>query len=107
MRSLGLLALLGCGHHVPNGESPDALPPTPDAANGPRVTVERITDEHRAIPGVMFGDWGPHLGHLVHTDVPLWIDDLCSPAVGGDCDVDHDRRIGVFRRDSEGWRQIQ
>lgn len=82
---------------------PDA---PPDAAGGFHVNVSQITDQHRAIPGVMFGGWGPHLGHLVQVDdTSYWVDDLCDRAIPGDCDVNTNRRVGVFRR-GDGWQQL-
>lgn len=61
----------------------------------------------------MFGGWGPHLGHLVRASRPdgsgtdlYWVDDLCSQQVPGDCDVLHNRRIGIFRREPSGWRKL-
>ncbi|MFN0253750.1 MAG: hypothetical protein ACKV2T_43175 [Kofleriaceae bacterium] len=78
-----------------------------DAAVGWTVHVTPITDEHRAIPGVMFGGWGPHLGHLVQTqDASYWVDDVCSRAVLGDCNVDVNRRVGVFRHAQGGWQRV-
>jgi hypothetical protein len=56
-----------------------------------------ITSEHRAIPGVMFGGWGPHLGHLVRVTSGLyWVDDACAP---GSCDVNRDSRLDYWRID--------
>jgi hypothetical protein len=86
-----------------------------DAAAGdaPGVTtawvaeVSPITDQHRAIPGVMFGGWGPHLGHLVQAaGATYWVDDLCTRTVPGDCDVNVNRRVGVFRHEPDGWQQL-
>lgn len=114
MRRLGLLLLAatGCGDDAP--AAPDAVVPVPvdaevhDAAP-PSLQLEPVTSEHRAIPGVMFGGWGPHLGHLVQAPragggtATYWVDDLCSPQIAGDCNVDINRRVGVFRRDAETW----
>ena len=84
-----LVACLVACSHPSGGVDIDApgVEPMVDGAATHRATVERITGEHRAIPGAMFGGWGPHLGHLVHASRPLWVDDLCSPNVAGDCDV--------------------
>jgi hypothetical protein len=105
IRPVAFVLVAACAHHVqsePGGGDPgvDATSPA-----SPTVTIERITDEHRAVPGAMFGGWGPHLGHLIHGATSLWIDDLCSPAVPGDCDVNIDRRVGVFELVDGGWRQ--
>lgn len=70
------------------------------------MRTEVITDEHRAVPGVAFGGWGPHLGHLLRTDDALfWVDDVCRQDVAGDCDVYVNRRVGVFRR-GEAWERV-
>ncbi len=72
-----------------------------------RVTVDLITDQHRFVPGAMFGGWGPHLGHLVRARGELhWVDDLCDPRAAGDCDVNVNRRVGVHRRAPTGWEVI-
>jgi hypothetical protein len=85
---------------------------TGDDDTGVEVTLEVVTEEHRYVPGYMFGGWGPHLGHLVRaenaqggTDL-FWSDDLCSQSTPGDCDVYVNRRVGVFRRDPKGWTQV-
>lgn len=71
------------------------------------ATVSTITEDHRAIPGVMFGGWGPHLGHLVQAaGDTYWIDDLCTRTMPGDCDVNVNRRVGVFRNGVYGWKQL-
>ena len=82
--------------------------PVTDAGPMPlRVTVDLITDQHRFVPGAMFGGWGPHLGHLVRAGGALhWVDDLCDPAAAGDCDVNVNRRVGVHRRAATGWEVI-
>ncbi len=89
-------------------DSPSTDADDEDAAPMPiRITVERVTEQHRVVPGAMFGGWGPHLGHLVRVaDQLYWVDDLCDPIVAGDCDVNVNRRVGVFRRDFTGWTQI-
>lgn len=84
--------------------APDA---PPDSSIVWRAEVSPITDQHRAIPGVMFGGWGPHLGHLVQLDATTyWVDDLCDRALPGDCNVDVNRRVGVFRRADDGWQRL-
>ena len=97
------------------GEARDG-DPDGDAEDGGSplaVTTEVVTREHRFVPGAMFGGWGPHLGHLLRTDRAgsgetdlYWVDDLCSQDVAGDCDVHVNRRVGVFRRESDGWRSV-
>lgn len=110
---LGLLAcvvLIACADRHPPADLEDASPVSdgqPAEPGAPLVTVERITGEHRAIPSVMFGGWGPHLGHLLRVgDATLWVDDLCTPTTAGDCNVDINRRVGVFRRDPTGWTSL-
>jgi hypothetical protein len=73
----------------------------------PEPVIETISERHRAIPGQMFGGWGPHLGHLVRAAASdgsgetLWfVDDYCAP---GACDVLHDHTLGYFERTGEGW----
>jgi hypothetical protein len=39
-------------------------------SNG-KFRTQVITEEHRSVPGAMFGGWGPHLGHMVRVSVPL------------------------------------
>jgi hypothetical protein len=102
VRPVAFVLLTACAHHV-QSEPGDPLADAPSHA--PTVTIQRITDEHRAVPGAMFGGWGPHLGHLVHGATSLWIDDLCSPATPGDCDVNVDRRVGVFELADGSWHQ--
>ncbi len=71
------------------------------------MTSTRVTDEHRFVPGAMFGGWGPHLGHLMRVDdVLYWVDDVCDQDVAGDCDVLRNRRVGVFRRRGESFERI-
>ena len=56
-----------------------------------------ITSEHRAIPGAMFGGWGPHLGHLVRLTSGLyWVDDACAV---GSCDVNTNARVDYWKID--------
>jgi len=89
----------------------DAAPDTPPSSDsGPpalRVLTELMTDQHRFVPGAMFGGWGPHLGHLVRTRGELyWVDDLCDQTRAGDCDVNVNRRVGIFRREPTGWTRV-
>lgn len=76
---------------------PPALPP-------PAAVAETavITTAHRAIPGAMFGGWGPHLGHLVRTaeDRLFFADDACEP---GSCDVDVNQRLDVHELVGDAW----
>ena len=93
---------------APSADTPVIDAYEPDIGPMPvRITVERVTDQHRVVPGAMFGGWGPHLGHLVRAAGDLyWVDDVCDPSVENDCDVNVNRRVGVFRRDPTGWVQI-
>jgi hypothetical protein len=62
-----------------------------------RTTV--LTREHRAVPGAMFGGWGPHLGHMVRVQADLyWVDDACAP---GTCDVNVDARVDYWKIDGD------
>ncbi len=109
------LALVGCHAAAPattlgdgaiDGPTTttDAVGSGSDAAVGPTFQVEVITDDHRAIPNVMFGGWGPHLGHLLRAAGALyWVDDVCTQAT---CDVNHDLAVGVFRRDGAQWTDL-
>jgi hypothetical protein len=119
MRVLAVVGLFACGDSVSSRsdaalEAFDAA--VVDASVDARletVVVEMITDEHRAVPGMMFGGWGPHLGHLVRApragggEATYWVDDLCSRNLAGDCDVNVNRRVGVFRRDATGWTRLE
>jgi hypothetical protein len=74
----------------------------------PRTTTAIIHSEHRAVPGQMFGGWGPHLGHLVRRALAsgdeLWFaDDACAP---GTCSVDHDERVDYLRLGEDGWELV-
>lgn len=71
----------------------------------PVVTTHVITTAHRAVPGKMFGGWGPHLGHLVRRpNGELWfVDDACDAATP--CDVDVNGRIDAFRLGAAGWER--
>jgi hypothetical protein len=75
----------------------------------PVVTTRVITQAHRAVPGKMFGGWGPHLGHLVRRPGgELWfVDDACdaAPAQGTPCDVDRNGRLDAFRLGPGGWER--
>lgn len=75
----------------------------------PVVTTRVITRAHRAVPGKMFGGWGPHLGHLVRrAGGELWfVDDACdaAPAQGTPCDVDRNGRLDAFRLGPAGWER--
>ena len=77
-----------------------------DAASpAPVVTTRVITTSHRAVPGKMFGGWGPHLGHLVRRPGgELWfVDDACDAATP--CDVDKNGRLDAFRLGAAGWER--
>lgn len=106
-----LLAACGTDHAPVTAEgavdaAADGLGST-DAMVGWTTRITPITDHHRAIPGVMFGGWGPHLGHLVQVDATsYWVDDLCDRGIPGDCNVDINRRVGVFRNTGEAWQQL-
>lgn len=64
-----------------------------------RFRTRILTEAHRAIPGKMFGGWGPHLGHLVRTAGSLyWVDDACA---AGSCDVNVDARIDYWKVDAD------
>jgi len=78
----------------------------------PIVSTAVITNRHRFIDGVMFGGWGPHLGHLVRSAASqgggdtLWlVDDYCAQPgdSGAGCDVQHDHTIGYFELTPSGW----
>lgn len=85
-----------------------------DGGSPVSLRMTRITAQHRYVPGFMFGGWGPHLGHLVRgpaisgsgTDL-YWVDDLCDQTVAGDCDVNVNRRIGIFRLAATAWEQVE
>ncbi len=90
----------------PNG----ATEPPPSAAI--TTTTSVIHKEHRAIPGVMFGGWGPHLGHLVRQasadgkSSTLWfVDDACAPA---SCNVNVNQRLDYLRfvDANKGWEKV-
>lgn len=76
-------------------------------ALAPTVTTHVITTTHRAIPGVMFGGWGPHLGHLVRRpNGELWfVDDACDAKGASVCDVNVNRRLDAFRLTATGWEK--
>ena len=71
------------------------------------VTTSIITTTHRAVPGKMFGGWGPHLGHLVRRPGgELWfVDDACEPSGATACDVNVNRRIDAHRLGAAGWER--
>lgn len=77
------------------------------AAQAPKVTTRIITTTHRAIPGVMFGGWGPHLGHLVRrANGELWfVDDACDPTGPDACNVNVNRRVDALRLTATGWEK--
>lgn len=74
-------------------------------APAPVVTTRVITTSHRAVPGKMFGGWGPHLGHLVRRpNGELWfVDDACDAATP--CDVNVNGRFDAFRLGPSGWER--
>jgi hypothetical protein len=125
------IALSGCAAHDSHGETPPGATgesgdagaasvldsATAGATGGgpsdgaptstPTFTVELITEQHRYVPGLMFGGWGPHLGHMAAVGTDLyWVDDLCQQNVPRDCDVNVDRRLGYFLRTSAGWTRV-
>ncbi len=60
-----------------------------------RFRTQVITEEHRSVPGKMFGGWGPHLGHMVRVGAALYfVDDACAP---GSCDVNVDARLDYWK----------
>jgi hypothetical protein len=75
------------------------------------VEVRVIHQAHRAIPGAMFGGWGPHLGHLVRrgpaADAPdgeqWFVDDACAP---GACDVNRNTRLDYLRLRGNTWERV-
>lgn len=105
------ILLVACGTDRttvdPAADAPIAIPEDASLGEAPWVArVSELTNQHRAIPGVMFGGWGPHLGHLVQTsDATYWVDDVCSPSTPGDCNVDINRRVGIFRH-GDTWEQV-
>lgn len=133
VRGLFLSALLACGRDEVSaeladggapardggGSAPDASvsPVAPDAsvspdAAAPGIATAVITTRHRAIPGKMFGGWGPHLGHLVRrvtaSGTELWfVDDACDPSgtITTPCDVDVNGRVDAFRLGVAGWER--
>lgn len=77
----------------------------------PVVTARVVTDQHRFVPGAMFGGWGPHLGHLVRAGGELFfVDDVCSQQASASdlppCDVNDDHSIGVHRLTGDGWVRV-
>lgn len=86
----------------------DALTPEGGSPSAPRVLHTVITGTHRAIPGQMFGGWGPHLGHLVRrAGGELWfVDDACEATGPTACDVNVNRRVDAFSFD-EGARTFR
>jgi hypothetical protein len=79
---------------------PDSVPP--------RFENRIVHLAHRAIPNVMFGGWGPHLGHLLQRRTPsgseTWfIDDACEV---GTCDVLRNRRLDYFKLGSAGFQKV-
>ncbi len=110
---------LGCGcHATEHGTTTDGPAATADAASttsdggGTTVQIEVVTDEHRTVPNVMFGGWGPHLGHLMRvaqsdgTSALYWVDDVCSQTQAPICADNHDFAVGVFRRDGAQWTDL-
>lgn len=93
------------GAAPPNDASADAAPTDGASPSAPRVLHTVITGTHRAIPGQMFGGWGPHLGHLVRrAGGELWfVDDACEATGPTACDVNVNRRVDAFSFD-EGTR---
>ncbi len=95
------------------GSSTDVTSPGIDSGADANTSTEAgawsfrtsiITEEHRAIPGVMFGGWGPHLGHLVRTAKALyWVDDACAV---GNCNVDADTRLDYWRIDANAVTRV-
>ncbi|AKU98306.1 hypothetical protein AKJ09_04970 [Labilithrix luteola] len=84
-----------------DGEAGTTTPPSMT------VTTRIITTTHRAIPGKMFGGWGPHLGHLVRRPGgELWfVDDACEGSGADTCDVNVNRRVDAFRLGAAGWEK--
>ncbi len=69
------------------------------------VSVQLLHAQHRAIPGGMFGGWGPHLGHLLCADSgALWfVDDACA---AGQCPVLINQRVDYLRLEVGEWKRI-
>lgn len=91
---------------APDAAVTDAGAVATDAAPGaPVVTSVVLTTSHRAVPGKMFGGWGPHLGHLVRRPGgELWfVDDACDASTP--CDVDKNGRLDAFRLGAAGWER--
>ncbi len=117
-----LVMLAACGDGAagdPDGAADDDAGAGDDAdadddadAHVASATLTPIFDDHRYVPGAMFGGWGPHLGHLVElgageTRALHWIDDHCDQAVAGDCNVNVDRRLAVLRKDGAAWTAVR
>lgn len=90
----------------PPSAPPTDLTPVPVAE--PTTVVRVLHQEHRAIPGVMFGGWGPHLGHLMRRKVNdketlYFVDDACAP---GACNVNVNQRVDYLRLGEAGWEKI-
>jgi hypothetical protein len=117
MWSWVMVALAGCGGIDAGepfggsdpGEAARGVIPEPavaaPGASAPVVTTQVLHAQHRAIPGGMFGGWGPHLGHLVRLGSgALWfVDDACAP---GQCAVLVNQRVDYLRLDAGGWKRI-
>ncbi len=96
------------------GGAPDAHPNEAGSADSslglPQVRFETATIHraHRAIPNVMFGGWGPHLGHLVQHrtssgDETWFVDDSCEV---GKCDVNRNTRLDYFKLGTAGFQKV-
>jgi hypothetical protein len=80
-----------------------------DASPAPRIVVTPITTSHRAIPGQMFGGWGPHLGHLVRASGGelFFVDDACEAQGPTACDVNRNTRLDAWAFDeaTRTWKK--
>jgi hypothetical protein len=109
------LPLPGRGEPAPAPPAPlNPISDVPATVPGPpptAVDVSVIYDQHRAVPGAMFGGWGPHLGHLLRrangaTDETWFADDACIRNVS--CNVNQNIRVDLHRRDrgKRDWQRV-
>lgn len=89
----------------------DEVPPTVPGPPPSAIDVSIVSDQHRAVPGAMFGGWGPHLGHLLRrangsVDETWLADDACVRNVS--CNVNQNIRVDLHRRDrgKRDWQRV-